>query len=107
MANNRLSEITPEIIALAELAVKNGKIPAELYTELQVKRGLRAPLILRGNVGAILGDHALRASFARHTRGRKSSDSFRADRNELIPLAKALNGLAKSMASVISTALAE
>jgi len=41
MANNRLSELTPEIIALSELAVKNGKIPAELYTQLQVKRGLR------------------------------------------------------------------
>ncbi len=41
MAKNRLSEITPEILALSELCVKNGKIPAELYTQLQVKRGLR------------------------------------------------------------------
>lgn len=41
MANNRLSELTPEIIALAELCVKNGRIPTELYTQLQVKRGLR------------------------------------------------------------------
>ncbi len=41
MANNRLSELTPEIIALSELCVKNGRIPQELYTKLEVKRGLR------------------------------------------------------------------
>lgn len=35
------SEITDEIMALSELAEKNSRIPAELYRELNVKRGLR------------------------------------------------------------------
>lgn len=37
----RLSKITPEVINLAELCSKNGKIAPELYTKYDVKRGLR------------------------------------------------------------------
>ena len=40
MANNKFSEITPEILALSELCVEHGRIPGELYTKLEVKRGL-------------------------------------------------------------------
>ena len=35
------SEITPEIIKMTELCVSNGRIPPELYTKYEVKRGLR------------------------------------------------------------------
>ncbi len=38
---NVYSEITPEIVHLSELCVKNGKIDPELYTKYDVKRGLR------------------------------------------------------------------
>lgn len=41
MANNKLSEITPEIMQLSELCKKNCNIDPELYSKLQVKRGLR------------------------------------------------------------------
>ena len=37
----RISELSPEIIDLAELCVKNGRIDPSLYTEYNVKRGLR------------------------------------------------------------------
>ena len=41
MARSVYSEITPEMEALADLCVKNGKIDPELYTKYDVKRGLR------------------------------------------------------------------
>ena len=41
MAENRFTEITPEIQALAELCKENGSINPELYTKYEVKRGLR------------------------------------------------------------------
>ena len=41
MARSVYSEITPEMEALADLCVKNGKIDPELYAKYDVKRGLR------------------------------------------------------------------
>lgn len=41
MARSVYSEITPEMEALANLCVKNGKIDPELYAKYDVKRGLR------------------------------------------------------------------
>lgn len=41
MARSVYSEITPEMKALADLCVKNGKIDPELYAKYDVKRGLR------------------------------------------------------------------
>ena len=43
MAQNdtRFSEITPAILELSELCKANGQIPAALYTQYQVNRGLR------------------------------------------------------------------
>ena len=41
MAKSVYSEITPEMEALADLCVKNGKIDPELYAKYDVKRGLR------------------------------------------------------------------
>lgn len=41
MANNPYSEITPELLQLTDLCVKNGSIDPELYTKYEVKRGLR------------------------------------------------------------------
>ena len=39
--DNRFSEITPQIYALADLCMKNDAINPELYTKYQVNRGLR------------------------------------------------------------------
>ena len=55
MTNNverALFEITPEIEHFAELCVKNNAIDKELYTEYEVKRGLRD---LNGK-GVLAGD---------------------------------------------------
>ncbi len=41
MDHNVFCEITPEILALSELAQKASEIDAELYTKYEVKRGLR------------------------------------------------------------------
>ena len=41
MARSVYSEITPEMEALANLCMKNGKIDPELYAKYDVKRGLR------------------------------------------------------------------
>ena len=38
---NRLSAVTPEIIALSELCTRHGKIDSSLYEKYDVKRGLR------------------------------------------------------------------
>ncbi len=37
----RLSEVTPDIVALSEFCTKNGKIDSALYEKYDVKRGLR------------------------------------------------------------------
>jgi citrate synthase len=39
--DGKYSEITPEILALTELCLKNSSIDAELYTKYKVNRGLR------------------------------------------------------------------
>jgi len=41
MSKSRYSEITPEILALSELCIKNGPIDPSLYEKYDVKRGLR------------------------------------------------------------------
>ncbi len=41
MAEARYSDITPEIMNLAELCIKNGPVDSELYLKYDVKRGLR------------------------------------------------------------------
>ena len=41
MSKSRYSEITPEILALSELCMKNGPIDTSLYEKYDVKRGLR------------------------------------------------------------------
>ncbi|RGB67275.1 MULTISPECIES: citrate/2-methylcitrate synthase [Oscillospiraceae] len=41
MMANKFSEITPDILNLSELCVKNGSIAPELYGKFDVKRGLR------------------------------------------------------------------
>ncbi|WP_195283723.1 citrate/2-methylcitrate synthase [Harryflintia acetispora] len=41
MMANKFSEITPDILNLSELCVKNGSIALELYGKFDVKRGLR------------------------------------------------------------------
>ncbi|MEA5003700.1 MAG: citrate/2-methylcitrate synthase, partial [Christensenella sp.] len=41
MENSRISDITPEIYALTEKIMQTGDIDPALYTEYQVKRGLR------------------------------------------------------------------
>ena len=39
--SKKYSEITPEILSLSELCVKNGSIDLDLYSKYEVKRGLR------------------------------------------------------------------
>lgn len=41
MAMENISEVTPEILELAQLCVDNGRIDPELYKKYDVKRGLR------------------------------------------------------------------
>ncbi|WP_040198237.1 citrate/2-methylcitrate synthase [Candidatus Soleaferrea massiliensis] len=41
MSHNQFSDITPDVIALAEQCVQNGSINPELYSKYEVKRGLR------------------------------------------------------------------
>ena len=41
MSQNQLSEITPEILQLADQCIQNGSINPELYSKYEVKRGLR------------------------------------------------------------------
>ncbi len=40
-AKNKFSEITPEVMALSEMCIKNSSIDPALYTKYDVKRGLR------------------------------------------------------------------
>ena len=49
--DGKYSEVTPEILALTELCLKNSSIDAELYTKYKVNRGLRD---LNGN-GVLTG----------------------------------------------------
>jgi citrate synthase len=41
MPSSKISEMTPEVLALAELCVENGGIDSQLYGKYDVKRGLR------------------------------------------------------------------
>ena len=41
MANNKYSQVTPEIMKLTELCYKNSNIDPSLYEKYDVKRGLR------------------------------------------------------------------
>ena len=60
MARSVYSEITPEMEALANLCVKNGKIDPELYAKYDVKRGLRD---INGN-GVLTGLTDISGSFS-------------------------------------------